>query len=55
MKNKHKRRSDYGPFTLKNDYIPMAKSGLKVMDWSSLQYAKKEVEQAKKQIAAGEQ
>lgn len=55
MKRRHNRNHIFPRFVLKNADIPLGKSGLKVIDWDTLNFIKGEVEKARKEVAATKQ
>lgn len=49
LKSKRRRKHVYEPFVLKDIKVPLAKSGLKVVDWKIV---KQELEKARKEAAS---
>ena len=51
---KRKRKFEYEPLVLNDINVPLAKSGLKVIEWEHLEPAlRKEIEESLKQVATG--
>jgi hypothetical protein len=52
LKRNRNRKHIYAPFVLKDIKVPLGRSGLKVVDWKTVDFIKKDVEQARKEAAA---
>lgn len=55
LKHKRSRKRVYDPFVLKDAKVPLGKSGLKVVDWKTMEFLKVEIEQARKEAAASKE